>query len=333
MPSYAKTAPKDLPLFFLPNNNLPKCFTLDVPAETNLEINYEFPDLVILDKGHNPDYPRRRLQGINGLNNKANPSDYEHGMDAMWNRRHGGHHQDTTSKSRERQRPPDHPHDRLWERNRRDSQLEFLMSRAGANGRKVLDTVIYGKSQQAWKSEAELEMSSDILVHVYQEPFKEMEGFANQDHQHLPNGGRLGEMKEVIRNERGVLYYTVPFTAKLNICVQSSLASEARPCRAGLFVEKARDLKEIFDNDQAKRVKLELSLVSQRIKMAQNLINDILQEIHLSKEQQSEFFRNSNALHQDLVKFPIIHITMLITTAILQTIYIIRYLQKRHIIS
>ena len=43
MPSYAKTAPKNLPLFFLPSNNLPKCFTLDVPAETNLEINYEFP--------------------------------------------------------------------------------------------------------------------------------------------------------------------------------------------------------------------------------------------------------------------------------------------------
>jgi hypothetical protein len=129
-----------------------------------------------------------------------------------------------------------------------------------------------------------------------------------------------------------MIQYKVPFTGLVYICVQSKLASILRPSRAGLLVERSRDLEKVLD-DQTKGVSRELLLVGQRLRQAQNRINEVIQESHLSKDRHTEFYRQSTTFHSDSSKYPIIQIIILLLTATLQTIYMVRYFKQRHLVG
>jgi hypothetical protein len=276
-------------------------------------------------------------------------------MDAMWQRQQDSrqHQHGTNDRSQDRgaafaavrhdrqrgsERQADHPHDRMWNRNKLDAQMQQILNRAGPTGRAEFDKVIYGKPERTWHSPGSAndrttnKDDADIFLSIHQEPFKESAEFSELDRRQLPNGGRLGQVTENIGNQEGMIQYKVPFTGLVYICVQSKLASILRPSRAGLLVERSRDLEKVLD-DQTKGVSRELLLVGQRLRQAQNRINEVIQESHLSKDRHTEFYRQSTTFHSDSSKYPIIQIIILLLTATLQTIYMVRYFKQRHLVG
>jgi hypothetical protein len=143
-------------------------------------------------------------------------------------------------------------------------------------------------------------------------------------------------ISQELTEKQGSKVFRVSQDSDASICIRASMAGSNNVMRFGLRFEELGE-EEVKKDSHAGEAPLgdvdrHLSFMENQLERLESQMHAMLQEADLSKERDSIYHLQTDAMHKATLFWPIVHVGILLVTGFTQANHIVQFFKKRHLI-
>jgi hypothetical protein len=139
-----------------------------------------------------------------------------------------------------------------------------------------------------------------------------------------------------VTEKQGFTDFKVSQDSEAAICIRASTAGSNNIMRFGLRFEELDELEVNEDTREEQSplgdVDKHLSFMEIQLDRLESQMHGMLKEADLSKERDSIYHLQTDAMHKATLFWPIVHVGILLVTGFTQANHIVQFFKKRHLI-
>jgi hypothetical protein len=166
-----------------------------------------------------------------------------------------------------------------------------------------------------------------------------------RNHNYVSGRGRIRE--ELTKREGIIKFMTSDLDGKVDICVQSVIASTRAPARISLNVtmeateesrgggdgeENRGQYASGEDSFKTEEIKTQMGRFERDLATLKSRVKHVISNADFNKEQAEDFHENSVAMNRAATYWPIIQLVVFIVAGFTQANHIVTYMKTRHIV-